>query len=198
MRAAPVGLFAPVIGADDAVFDLAADVAALTHGHPSGYLTAGYLAVVIGALLRDESLNAALDAADIQLCRHPRHEEVASAIESARTLATHGCITPHRLETLGEGWVAEEALAISVCCALAATEFRDGVTLAVNHSGDSDSTGAITGNLLGAQLGVAAIPEGWLADLELRDEIVQLASDLDSIVSGAINAEAVWDRYPGW
>jgi ADP-ribosyl-[dinitrogen reductase] hydrolase len=59
---------------------------------------------------------------------------------------------------LGEGWVAEEALAISVYCALVARDFRQGVVMAVNHDGDSDSTGAITGNLLGALHGVDAIP----------------------------------------
>ncbi|MFN8027118.1 MAG: ADP-ribosylglycohydrolase family protein [Acidimicrobiia bacterium] len=54
------------------------------------------------------------------------------------------------IEALGAGWVAEEALAIGVYCALVATDLRAGLLLAVNHSGDSDSTGSIAGNLLGA------------------------------------------------
>jgi ADP-ribosyl-[dinitrogen reductase] hydrolase len=37
-----------------------------------------------------------------------------------------------------------------------------GLRLAVKHSGDSDSTGSITGNILGALLGKGAIPEVWL------------------------------------
>ena len=49
-----------------------------------------------------------------------------------------------------------------MCAALAAEDMRDGLLLAVNHTGDSDSTGAICGNILGAMHGDAAIPpECW-------------------------------------
>ena len=49
---------------------------------------------------------------------------------------------------------------------------------AANHDGDSDSTGSIVGNLLGAMHGVKAIPAEWLEPLELRDVITELAEDL--------------------
>lgn len=74
---------------------------------------------------------------------------------------------------------AEEALGIAVYCALAAAgDFKRGVVLAVNHGGDSDSTGAITGNILGALLDVDAIPGRWLEQLEMREVIEQLADEL--------------------
>ena len=92
--------------------------------------------------------------------------------------------------------MAEEALAISVYCALVAESFAGGVVLAVNHGGDSDSTGAITGNILGTLLGREAIPPDWLAKLELRDEIETLALDLER--SGRDDAEPDWQRYPPW
>ncbi|MGZ4406918.1 MAG: ADP-ribosylglycohydrolase family protein [Gaiellaceae bacterium] len=63
-------------------------------------------------------------------------------------------------------------------------DFAEGVVLAVNHGGDSNSTGAMTGNILGTATGVDAIPERWLAELELRDEIDQLAHDLHAIADG--------------
>lgn len=48
------------------------------------------------------------------------------------------------------GWVAEEALVISLYCAIVCQDdFDKAIVLAVNHSGDSDSTGAITGNIQG-------------------------------------------------
>ena len=50
--------------------------------------------------------------------------------------------------------------------------------LAVNHGGDSDSTGSIAGNLPGARFGVETIPERWLGPLELRDVISAVADDL--------------------
>jgi ADP-ribosyl-[dinitrogen reductase] hydrolase len=69
------------------------------------------------------------------------------------------------------------------------------VRLAVNHSGDSDSTGSIAGNLLGAMLGAHAIPSQWLEMLELREEITALADDLLTRFRG--DGEW-WARYPGW
>jgi len=100
---------------------------------------------------------------------------------------------------LGEGWVAEEALAISVYCALRARNFKDGVILAVNHDGDSDSTGSITGNLLGTMHGSKAIPREWLAQLELRDVIAELAEDLYAFPDWDIEFEGqIWRKYPGW
>ena len=75
--------------------------------------------------------------------------------------------------------MAEEALSIGVYCALVAgNDFGKGVLLAVNHSGDSDSTGSIAGNIIGIQCGVEGIPAGWLADLEMKDLIEEVANDL--------------------
>jgi ADP-ribosylglycohydrolase len=88
---------------------------------------------------------------------------------------------PERIAELGGGWVAEEALAIGLWCALAAESLEDGIIMAVNHSGDSDSTGMIAGNLLGLIFGPQAIPERWLEELELRDVITRIALDLTSI-----------------
>ena len=48
----------------------------------------------------------------------------------------------------------------------------------MNHDGDSDSTGAVTGNLLGARLGLAGIPPKYLEHLELKSVILELADDL--------------------
>jgi ADP-ribosyl-[dinitrogen reductase] hydrolase len=96
---------------------------------------------------------------------------------------------------LGEGWVGEEALGIALICALTAVDFADGVRMAVNHSGDSDSTGAICGAILETQLGRDAIPERWLRDLEHCDVIDQLATDLaldlatDGVIRDADDAE---------
>jgi ADP-ribosylglycohydrolase len=82
--------------------------------------------------------------------------------ELAEKLASSGMPQEDAIASLGEGWVAEEALAISIYCALVARDFRHGVILAVNHDGDSDSTGAITGNLFGAMHGVKVIPAEWI------------------------------------
>lgn len=74
--------------------------------------------------------------------------------------------------------MAEEVLAISILCAPVARNFKHGVILAVNHDGNSDSTGAIIGNLLGTMFGMNAIPVEWREPLELRGVITELAEDL--------------------
>jgi ADP-ribosylglycohydrolase len=52
------------------------------------------------------------------------------------------------------------------------------VNLALQGGGDSDSTGSITGNILGTLIGLDAIPEKYLADLELLPLIQEMAQDL--------------------
>lgn len=85
----------------------------------------------------------------------------------------------------------------SVYVALTAPNFEDALPLAVSHSGDSDSTGSLVGNILGATLGVEAIPPRWLEALELRTVIERVAQDLVNLRSGSFDAEAEWGRYPG-
>lgn len=94
---------------------------------------------------------------------------------------------------------AEEALAIGVFCAFkAGVGFAAGVRLAVNHSGDSDSTGSIAGNLLGVMLGVDAIPGTWLDRLEAREIIEELAADMIRVLDFDSEGvpDAFYDRYP--
>jgi ADP-ribosylglycohydrolase len=209
MRVAPVGLFAWRLRQQELpqdAFRLGTELAALTHGHPTGALTGGVLAVLILALTDGASLSEALTAAKRILCSESGHEETLRAIEMAEALATSGLTHEAAIAQLGQGWIAEEALAISIYCALVARNFKHGVILAVNHDGDSDSTGSITGNLLGAMHGVNAIPSEWLEPLELREAITTLAEDLYAFKDWDIgeyseNAEMnqrVWQKYPGF
>jgi transposase-like protein len=135
-------------------FDLANEVAALTHGHPTGVLASGALAVLVQALLDDSPLPAAITTAKACLRKVDWHEETLKALEHAEQLAAANVPHDEAVAALGKGWVAEEALAISVYCALVARDLEHGIIMAVNHDGDSDSTGAIAGNLLGAMHGV--------------------------------------------
>jgi len=179
MRMAPVGLIGRSLNWDARrVFDTSCLIALLTHGHPSGVFPAGVLAVLIMALVDGASLREGLIAAKALLCEKENYEETLRAVESAEELAARSLPPREAIARLGQGWVGEEALAISIYCALVARSFEQGVILAVNHDGDSDSTGAITGNLLGALYGVKALPPAWLEPLELREVIEEVAEDL--------------------
>ena len=127
------------------------------------------------------------------------HEEVLAAVEAAERHAASRDLNALREGRLGEGWVAEEALSIAVYCALLFPNFEEAIIAAVNHSGDSDSTGAIAGNICGALYGVELIPNRWLRQLELRSEITEIADDLAACDAGVFDAsaESAWERYPG-
>jgi ADP-ribosylglycohydrolase len=106
---------------------------------------------------------------------------------------------PEQIERLGSGFAAEDALAIALACALTARDFRSGVLAAVNHSGGSDTTGAMTGNLLGAMLGVEAVPREWVGRLALRDVIETVGEDLYHHFGSQARVFADdFDRYPPW
>lgn len=77
------------------------------------------------------------------------------------------------------GYLAAWAVAIALYCALRhADSFEDAVIAAVNHDGDSDSTGAVTGNIMGALLGMEGIPAAFVQPLELRDVLLATAKKL--------------------
>lgn len=176
MRAAPFGL---LMGWDPSlVFQLAIECSVLTHGHPTGYLSAGSLAVIVHTVLRGGPVEEGVQLALTLLAERSGHEETSAALRGALEAVRGGEPSAERVAALGEGWVAEEALAIGVYCALVAEDVRSGLLLAVNHSGDSDSTGTVCGSLLGALHGETALPAGWVAEVEGRGTILQLADDL--------------------
>jgi ADP-ribosylglycohydrolase len=193
MRAAPVAL----AFADP--FRDACRFAAITHGHPTGYLAAGTFAVVLRGCLEGQPLQAAIRRALEELKRHRQHRECLAAVKEALELAAQAKPTPETVEKLGKGWIAEEALAIALFCALTARDFKSGVLTAVNHSGDSDSTGSMTGNILGAIHGVSAIPRNWLRHLELREVIETVAEDMFIHLAGPPPRPRIdVGRYPTW
>ncbi|MFE5887829.1 ADP-ribosylglycohydrolase family protein [Streptomyces sp. NPDC056468] len=174
MRSAPFGL----VNSADGAFAMAARAAQITHGHPTGYYAAGALAAIVAHLVAGDSLEGAVLRTLRLLARHPGHEETSAALTEAVDLAGQGAPTAEKVETLGEGWVAEQALAIGVYCALVTPTVRDALLLSVNHSGDSDSTGSICGNLLGARYGDHGLPHEWVERVEGRAQIAALADDL--------------------
>jgi ADP-ribosyl-[dinitrogen reductase] hydrolase len=197
MRVAPVGMyFAHSLSRErhrdrllPSIFATGNDLAAITHGHASGCLSAGALAVMISLVLVGNRLTEAIHAAKGELRKHPSHKETLAAIEKAEGLAKSRPRERNALRELGKGFVAEEARAMGLYCALGAKDFEDGIILAVNHSGDSDSTGTIAGNLLGATAGAGAIPERWLTNLELRPTIEAIADDLAAFPEWQVRTE---------
>lgn len=183
LRAVPIGLSY----SDDPAYilDLAANTAALTHGNEVAWVASGVLALIISLIIHQElsiaeAVNETLKALDKSFpdSRKAVHE-LLSSIWSARPLATSASSDLDAIHALGEGWVANEALAIGILCALRyENDIAGAMTFAANHGGNSNATAAIAGMLVGARIGFNAIPDRFVDRLELVDVILELADDV--------------------
>ena len=190
MRSAPFGLLPYVAG--DVIYRFSTDGAALTHGHPSALHSAAVFSTLIHDLLPE---GASLEAAATQAVSRAAAgnvPELSARLEAALALAAEQDVRPERMtEVLGEGWVAEEALAIGLYAALSSlgagtpqAQFRKAMAVAVNHNGDSDSTASVAGNILGALYGVEALPQEWVEAIDARETVAKMAEALIAVTVG--------------
>lgn len=177
-----------------------AETARVTHKHPLGFLPAAMLTHLLYKLVsmsaeavRDEFEQLALETTDAldNIYKGEFEEDkcyLADLTRKATALACNGRDDAENIRQLGEGWTGEEAWAIALYCALRhADSVEDAIIASVNHDGDSDSTGSVCGNIMGAIYGYEAIknqrlfcPQGKELEqtLELSNIILALADDL--------------------
>lgn len=173
------------------VCKLAAEASELTHQHPLGYIPSAFVAYLIYRLAQDEhptreSYKSYLKEGLSYISDNfPMYNDVLGEfillVDRAMYLAneTDDNDVKNIENYLGHGWVAEETVAIAVYCSLAHFDnFEKAMIAAVNHSGDSDSTGAVTGNILGAAIGYEALPDFYKESLEMHDVILHIADDI--------------------
>ncbi len=203
MRVAPLGMYYD--GIDPKILDKeGAAVAALTHGHPLGYMPASVMTHIINQIIYqrdhfDNLKDIVLEAKKVNAEIFEEEKYLAAlneCIDLAVSLSENHDSDEQNIQRLGEGWVAEETLSIAIYCALRhSDDFSAGIIAAVNHSGDSDSTGAVTGNILGSWLGYDAIDAQWKENLELADLILEVADDL---CQGCLMEEYSTYKDPAW
>jgi ADP-ribosylglycohydrolase len=159
MRTAPVAFIEEL--SLDAAFEFGAKQAAITHGHPDGYLSAGFFTALLKAHI-DDNLSVLMDPTvgvfnllfDITK-RYPKHEAFVKYVEKVIYYINQ----PERLEkkelnnVLGQGWVGDEALGIAMYCAYKNDNFKDCLVHASYHDGDSDSTASLAAQLFVAKGG---------------------------------------------
>lgn len=203
MRTAPLALLNYVhryANGDTLYCDMcAAEAARITHKHPLGFLPSA----VLNHLLMD-----LLDADDCYPARLPYYveralaalpdvvseedegktygelwpkyvEQLQTIVRKAQELAETDTPDPVAIESIGGGWTGHEALAIAIYSAVKHNDsFEDAIVSSVNHSGDSDSTGAVCGNIMGCLHCRKAIPAYYTDELELLDVIEEMGEDL--------------------
>lgn len=216
MRVAPMGLFAAAFESNQGrclyntkgLAMAGATIAKTTHLHPLGYLPAALMTLLIARVVpfSPEEVKFSIveivnDGLDI-LMQMEGDDNCADkeflkriTMEAVR-LAQSDVPDDKAIRQLGEGWTADEAWAISLFCVIRHIDsMKDAIIAAVNHDGDSDSTGSITGNIMGAIYGYEAIKKEHLFcpggkkfedTIELSNIILALADDL---YSGCIISE---------
>ena len=200
MRVAPMGLFMAAHSFYNSaqLAQAGAHIAKVTHLHPLGYLPAALMTLLIARIvpLTPEEVKESItdivdDGLDIMMkMDEPQDDKefLKQLTLTAVRLAQSNTPDAVAIRQLGEGWTAEEAWAISLYCAIRHIDnMQEAIIASVNHDGDSDSTGSITGNIMGAIYGYEAIkrermfcPEGkeFEDTIELANIILALADDL--------------------
>ena len=198
MRIAPIPLYAAVPKSGDVVepriavmdaAELSGQAAWITHKNPLGFIPAALEAYVIYRLALDDKptrealqdyVNEGLKAMREVYPQYPKeNDELDNLVQSALNLTNNDKSDVENIESIGGGWVGDEALAIALYCTLKHFDnFEEAMIAAVNHAGDSDSTGAVCGNILGAAISYEAIPQFFKNDLELHDVILHIADDI--------------------
>ena len=201
MRTAPFGLISSF--SVDTAFEEACNAAAITHGHLHGWLSAGVQADMIHRLIFDgQSLKDAISSSLDDLMRHypcDGSRELTEIVNRAIELTNNENSSYDNISSLGSGSTGEEALAIALYANLKyENDFDKIIHCAVNHNGDTDSTGAVAGNIIGAIIGYDSIDDRWKQDLELKDNIIDIADDLylgGTDLDNAIHMDAWMKKY---
>lgn len=175
-----------------------AEIAAVTHKHPLGFLPAAMLTHLLFQIIQKDEKVARSCIVDIVLDStyglinfdNYRNETayLSKLTKKAVMLALNDESDVENIRRLGEGWTGEEAWAIAIYCVVRHVDnIEEAIFAAVNHDGDSDSTGAICGNIMGAIYGYEDIkrlnlccPRGRKLEqtLELAPIILSIADDL--------------------
>ena len=208
MRIAPIGVFYAARNAEHATEDarletarVAADSARITHLNDLSTLASVFTALVIFECMSIHVIDrltfrsiiaTAISGTMKAFPGSRKSEKFVAIIQKAIDLAGSGKSDRDAIAELGEGWVAEETAAIAVYCVMRyIRDFNGCLVAAVNHDGDSDSTGAVAGNIIGAILGYSGIPEKYRNNLELHDLILSIADDL----AGGSSETRMQERY---
>jgi ADP-ribosylglycohydrolase len=162
MRVAPIGLYFDDL---DRVADVARASSLLTHGHPAAVEAAAAGAIMVALTLADANPQSVYEQVEDRCCK--------SSTDFAAIWRKIPVLLPQDPNDvlvdggLGEGWVGEEAVASAMYCFWRSPDdFEQAIRTAINTDGDSDTIGTITGSVMGARLGVAAIPARWREAVE--------------------------------
>lgn len=205
MRVAPIGIFYAANShekqMDSFVAKVAAESAYITHHHDMSTLASALAALVVYKCMKADSVDratfrniveasmpVALDILPNSLFIYTFEDLIIKSLD----LAESNISDRDAIKKIGEGWVAEETIAIALFSVMRhIDDFEKCMVCSVNHDGDSDSTGAVAGNIIGAIIGYEEIPKKYKENLELKDVLLSIADDL----AGVSDETTLKERY---
>ena len=199
MRVAPLALMDLP---DDKIFELGCKSAALTHGHPEAFVATGAVALLTHYAAQDIDMAEAVRKTSDMLERYRDKPEYATGVDACVTAlelaAERAAEEPGDLHVMDRlpkelgytnAFLAVPVLMHTAYALLSApvapdeAGLKSTLALSVSHSGDSDSVGAIVGNVLGARHGMQIIPKDWLDALVQRADIEKMADDVTAVIA---------------
>ncbi len=182
MRIAPVAiryhaLYPKEIGK---LFVLGAESSSVTHASKMCLISAGYMTVVLAALINGISREEVLDenwfegyAADLEEAKKLYNWHTSAAVPVKDVIrGSYRHKTPPEIK--GTGFVVE-SLEAALWAFYKAIDYKEAVLSAVNLGDDADTTGAVCGQFAGAFWGESGIP------LELRQGLARMDTIEDAL-----------------
>ncbi len=181
-RVAPIGMY--FYSSTKRAFEMGCACAAITHGSPVGYISAGCYSAIIAELIQGEELEDAVHNVMRLVQSVPDGDICYRTLKYAMELVENDSVEPmEAVRKMGLGYEAYEALAISVFCAVLHKEnTKFAIELAANQDGASDTCASITAAILGAYKGEAAFPKKWVKKLQYRELVESIADKLCTAV----------------
>lgn len=191
MRVAPIGVYGATHDWTSAkTARTAGDVAEITHHHPMSTYSSAAFAVIIEKCVSMDHVDvdafksiveSSVDTVVNEYGENAPHiKDFKKVIDNAISLYESPLEDWEVIEQkLGGGWIAEETLAIAIFSVLRyVDDFASCIICAVNHGGDSDSTGAVAGNIIGAIVGYDRIPQKFTDAIQFKELLLSYSDNL--------------------
>ena len=165
-------------------FRIIGEVSSLTHRHPRSILACISLCEFAIQYIDSQSIEKAYQAMQQIILQLLKKEMFIEEDIPFKRLVGLSCEEFKNIELKdirSTGYVID-TIEASLWCVFNTTNYKDAVLKAVNLGDDTDTVGAITGGLAGIIYGYDTIPSEWLEVLAKKDDIIELANKLDSIM----------------
>jgi poly(ADP-ribose) glycohydrolase ARH3 len=181
MRVAPVGL---LFHAAPGLYAQVSASASVTHAHPVGIDGAAVLALAIAQATRlDPQQPFPLDDFVQELVNFAQTEQMRAKMRLVQALLAEDVSPLVAAMRLRHSVAAHESVPFAIYAFLRhPRSFEDCLFCAALYSADRDTVGAMACAIAGAHLGVGAIPSTWLAKIENRQYIEELALKLCALL----------------